>query len=60
LDGNWELSDKEMNKIVIKSAENFTETLEQLLEHAIVHILRHRRQTNKFLLKFDTSKSDVK
>jgi uncharacterized damage-inducible protein DinB len=60
LDGNWELNDKEMNKIVIKSAENFTETLEQLLEHAIVHILRHRRQTNKFLLKFDTSKSDVK
>jgi uncharacterized damage-inducible protein DinB len=41
-DGNWELSDEEMNKIVIHSAENFTETLEQLLEHAIVHVLRHR------------------
>jgi len=53
-DGNWELSDEEMNKIVIKSAENFTETLEQLLEHAIVHILRHRRQIDKFLLKFET------
>ena len=60
LDGNWELSDKEMNKIVIKSAENFTETLEQLLEHAIVHILRHRRQIDKFLLKFNTSKANVK
>ena len=54
LDGNWELSEKEMNKIVIHSAENFTETLEQLLEHAIVHILRHRRQIEKFLLKFET------
>ena len=60
LDGNWELSDEEMNKIVIKSAENFTETLEQLLEHAIVHILRHRRQIDKFLLKFNTSKANVK
>jgi uncharacterized damage-inducible protein DinB len=53
-DGNWELSDEEMNKIVIKSAENFTETLEQLLEHAIVHVLRHRRQIEKFTLKFET------
>jgi len=59
-DGNWELSDKEMNEIVIHSAENFTETLEQLLEHAIVHILRHRRQIDKFLLKFDISEANVK
>jgi hypothetical protein len=25
--------------------------LEQLLEHAIVHLLRHRRQIEKFLLQ---------
>ena len=60
LDGNWELSGEEMNKIVIHSAENFTETLEQLLEHAVVHVLRHRRQIDKFLLKFDTPKPAVK
>lgn len=27
--------------------------IEQLLEHAIVHILRHRRQVERFLLKLD-------
>jgi uncharacterized damage-inducible protein DinB len=60
LNGNWELSSEEMNKIVFDSAENFTETLEQLLEHAIVHVLRHRRQIDKFLLKFNTSKPAVR
>lgn len=54
LDGKWELSSKEIDEIVIKSPNGFTETLEQLLEHAIVHILRHRRQVNKFLLKFES------
>lgn len=52
LDGKWELSDAETNKIIIKSSGGYTETLDQLLEHAIVHILRHRRQIDKFLLKF--------
>jgi len=52
LDGKWEMSDEEMDKIIIIAEENFSENLEQLLEHAIVHILRHRRQIDKFLLKF--------
>lgn len=29
-------------------------TIEQLLEHAIVHILRHRRQIERFLLKMNS------
>ncbi len=53
LEGRWEMSDEEIVSIIIASGENFTENLEQLLEHAIVHILRHRRQVEKFLLKFE-------
>ena len=51
LDGKWEISYEEINKIVIESTESFSENLEQLLEHAIVHVLRHRRQIEKFLLQ---------
>lgn len=51
LEGRWEMSYEEMEKVVIMRKENFSENLEQLLEHAIVHILRHRRQIEKFLLK---------
>jgi hypothetical protein len=47
------MSDEEIVNFVTASGENFTENLEQLLEHAIVHVLRHRRQIDKFLLKFD-------
>ena len=52
LDGKWEMSYDEMEKIIITRKENFSENLEQLLEHAVLHILRHRRQVEKFLLKF--------
>ncbi|NJM52975.1 MAG: hypothetical protein HC846_05990 [Blastocatellia bacterium] len=48
------MSYDEINKIVYTSPSGFKEDLEQILEHAIVHILRHRRQTEKFLLKFAT------
>jgi uncharacterized damage-inducible protein DinB len=54
LDGKWEMTQEEMDKIIIAAKENFSENLEQLLEHAIVHILRHRRQIEKFLLKFQS------
>jgi len=34
--------------------------LEQLLEHAIVHLLRHRRQMEKFMLQGEiAARSDV-
>ena len=42
-------SNKEIAKWVIKSRWNVTYDFEQLMEHAIVHILRHRRQIEQFL-----------
>lgn len=36
------------NKIVVKWGNHYD--LEQLLEHAIVHVLRHRRQIERFLM----------
>ncbi|CAN5307782.1 hypothetical protein BH20ACI1_BH20ACI1_27970 [soil metagenome] len=54
LNGNWEMSYAEMEETIIMRKENFTENIEQLLEHAIAHVLRHRRQVDKFLLKFES------
>lgn len=54
LDGKLEMSYEEIDKIVYLSPSGYKQDLEQILEHAIVHILRHRRQTDKFLLKFGT------
>jgi uncharacterized damage-inducible protein DinB len=56
LDGKWEMTDEEISKIVIDSRWGVTYDLEQLLEHAIVHVLRHRRQIEKFLAKFEFEK----
>lgn len=52
LNGKWEMSDDEMANTVINTRWGVTYDLEQLLEHAIVHVLRHRRQIEKFILKF--------
>ena len=49
LEGRWEMKDKEMADIVIDSSWGVRYDLEQLLEHAIVHILRHRRQIERLL-----------
>ena len=49
LNDKWELSDKEIMKVNINSRWGSDYDLEQLLEHAIVHILRHRRQIEKFI-----------
>ena len=54
LDGLWEMSYEELDKFVIERKDDFSENLEQLLEHAVLHILRHRRQVEKFLLKFQS------
>lgn len=51
LEGRWEMSEDEMMSTVMRSSWTVTYDMEQLLEHAIVHILRHRRQIQKFLLK---------
>ncbi len=47
LDGKWRMTDAEITATVMKG--EYVENLEQLLEHAIVHVLRHRRQIEKFI-----------
>lgn len=47
LDGKRRMTEAEITATVIKG--EYVENLEQLLEHAIVHVLRHRRQIEKFL-----------
>lgn len=49
LEGRWEMSDEEITRTVIKSSWGVVYDVEQLLEHAIVHVLRHRRQIEKFI-----------
>ena len=49
LDGRWEMSAEEISGIVIKSRWGAVYDAEGLLEHAIVHLLRHRRQMEKFI-----------
>jgi len=50
LEGKWEFSDEEIMKVKMIARWGPTYDLEQLLEHAVVHILRHRRQIEKLLL----------
>jgi uncharacterized damage-inducible protein DinB len=49
LEGRWEMSDEEITGTVIKSRWGVVYNVEGLLEHAVVHILRHRRQIEKFI-----------
>jgi uncharacterized damage-inducible protein DinB len=49
LEGKWELSDEQITAVQIHSRWGVVYDLEQLLEHAIVHVLRHRRQIERFL-----------
>jgi len=49
LEGKWEMTDAEIQAVSMKVRWGVTYDLEQLLEHAIVHILRHRRQVERFL-----------
>src|SRR5574341_243176 len=51
LEGKWEMPDEEMSKIKIITRWGATLDMETLLDHAIVHILRHRRQIERFLIK---------
>jgi len=48
LEGRWEMSDAEISGTLINSRWGVVYDLEQLLEHAIVHVLRHRRQIERF------------
>jgi len=51
LEGRWEMTEEEITNIKIITRWGTTLHMETLLEHAIVHILRHRRQIERFLIK---------
>jgi uncharacterized damage-inducible protein DinB len=49
LEGRWVMSDDEIANTVIRSRWGVTYDIEQLLEHAVVHLLRHRRQIERLI-----------
>jgi uncharacterized damage-inducible protein DinB len=49
LEGRWEMPSERMAALQIQSRWGQTYDFEQMLEHAIVHVLRHRRQIERFL-----------
>lgn len=51
-EGERQITDEEMENIFFKTRWDVNYNIDQILEHAIVHVLRHRRQIQKFLLKF--------
>ena len=49
LEGRWDMPEEEFNAMQIQSRWGQVYDFEQLFEHAIVHVLRHRRQIERFL-----------
>jgi uncharacterized damage-inducible protein DinB len=49
LEGRWQMTYEEISGTLINSGWGVRYDVEQLLEHAIVHVLRHRRQIEKFM-----------
>jgi uncharacterized damage-inducible protein DinB len=49
LEGRWHFTEAQIMAVQMLSRWGPKYDLEQLLEHAIVHILRHRRQIERFL-----------
>jgi len=49
LEGRWTYSLEQTSAVRIDSRWGIRYDMEQMLEHAIVHILRHRRQIERFL-----------
>jgi hypothetical protein len=49
LDGRWRMGDEEVQAVRIEARWGPVYDLEQMLEHAIVHVMRHRRQVERFL-----------
>ena len=49
LEGRWLMTHEEMTGAVINTGWGVRYDVEQLLEHAVVHVLRHRRQIEKFM-----------
>ncbi len=48
-EGRWDLSDEEIEKIVVKTGWGTTIEPESLLEHAVLHVMRHHRQILRWL-----------
>ena len=49
LEGKWKMSYNDIFYTVVTASDGTKSNLEARLEHAIVHILRHRRQLEKLL-----------
>ena len=49
-DGNWDEINEKMTSVFIDTSWGVRYDVEQMMEHAIVHVLRHRRQIEKFVL----------
>ncbi len=49
LEPHWDLSEAESNAMQMRARWGVTYDFEQLFEHGIVHVLRHRRQIERFL-----------
>lgn len=49
LEGHWKMTDEEIMAAVVNSAWGVRYDAEQLMEHAVCHVLRHRRQIEKFI-----------
>ena len=49
LEGRWDLSEEDQSAMHIQSGWGQVYDFEQLFEHAIVHVMRHRRQIERFL-----------
>jgi len=49
LEGHWIMDDSEIQSVAIQSRWGTRYDLEQMLEHAIVHVMRHRRQIQRWL-----------
>lgn len=60
LKNKWDLNFDEAVTNIIKTEWGQEYDFEQLLEHAIVHILRHRRQIERFLIKINMAHSHNK
>lgn len=51
LEGKWTMTEDEMAAVQMRSGWGVVYDLEQLLEHTLVHVLRHRRQIERYLAR---------
>lgn len=49
LEGRWRMTHEELTGAFMDTGWGVRYDVEQLLEHAVVHVLRHRRQIEKFM-----------